>query len=162
MIQLKRAPEHHVDRVFILILLTMFAIISFLVISIGAKQYQTIADHMSENYEVRTVNAYLMEKLNQSDISGSVEIITLENNNDAICLSQTVNETLFNTYIYTYKDYLYEITVTADSDFDFSAGQKVIETAGLSASVLPGNLLAITTTDTSGKEHPLYISLNAK
>lgn len=35
-----------------------FAATAFLVVSIGAKQYHSIADSMTANYETRTVSSY--------------------------------------------------------------------------------------------------------
>ena len=44
MLELKKTPEHTIDRVFLLALLALFAATAFLVVSIGAKQYHSIAD----------------------------------------------------------------------------------------------------------------------
>ena len=68
MLELKKTPEHTIDRVFLLALLALFAATAFLVVSIGAKQYHSIADSMTANYETRTVSSYLEEKMNQNDV----------------------------------------------------------------------------------------------
>lgn len=65
MLELKKTPEHTIDRVFLLALLALFAATAFLVVSIGAKQYHSITDSMTANYETRTVSSYLEEKMNQ-------------------------------------------------------------------------------------------------
>ena len=65
MLELKKTPEHTIDRVFLLALLALFAATAFLVVSIGAKQYHSIADSMTANYETRTVSSYLEEKMNK-------------------------------------------------------------------------------------------------
>ena len=70
MLELKKTPEHTIDRVFLLALLALFAATAFLVVSIGAKQYHSIADSMTANYETRTVSSYLEEKMNQNDVAG--------------------------------------------------------------------------------------------
>ena len=59
MLELKKTPEHTIDRVFLLALLALFAATAFLVVSIGAKQYHSITDSMTANYETRTVSSYL-------------------------------------------------------------------------------------------------------
>ena len=63
MLELKKTPEHTIDRVFLLALLALFAATAFLVVSIGAKQYHSIADSMTANYETRTVSSYLEEMM---------------------------------------------------------------------------------------------------
>ena len=89
MLELKKTPEHTIDRVFLLALLALFAATAFLVVSIGAKQYHSIADSMTANYETRTVSSYLEEKMNQNDVAGSVAVTSI-GAFPAIALSETV------------------------------------------------------------------------
>ena len=93
MLELKKTPEHTIDRVFLLALLALFAATAFLVVSIGAKQYHSIADSMTANYETRTVSSYLEEKMNQNDMAGSVAVTSI-GAFPAIALSETVNDTM--------------------------------------------------------------------
>ena len=98
MLELKKTPEHTIDRVFLLALLALFAATAFLVVSIGAKQYHSIADSMTANYETRTVSSYLEEKMNQNDVAGSVAVTSI-GAFPAIALSETVNDTIYNLYL---------------------------------------------------------------
>ena len=98
MLELKKTPEHTIDRVFLLALLALFAATAFLVVSIGAKQYHSITDSMTANYETRTVSSYLEEKMNQNDMAGSVAVTSI-GAFPAIALSETVNDTIYTTYI---------------------------------------------------------------
>ena len=138
MLELKKTPEHTIDRVFLLALLALFAATAFLVVSIGAKQYHSIADSMTANYETRTVSSYLEEKMNQND------------------------DTIYTTYIYCYDGYLREITVSDGTTVLPGDGQKIIETKALAIDMVSSNLYCFTITDTTGYTYPLYISLNAK
>ena len=147
MLELKKTPEHTIDRVFLLALLALFAATAFLVVSIGAKQYHSIADSMTANYETRTVSSYLEEKMNAFP---------------AIALSETVNDTIYTTYIYCYDGYLREITVSDGTTVLPGDGQKIIETKALAIDMVSSNLYCFTITDTTGYTYPLYISLNAK
>ena len=142
MLELKKTPEHTIDRVFLLALLALFAATAFLVVSIGAKQYHSIADSMTANYETRTVSSYLEEKMNQNDVAGS--------------------DTIYTTYIYCYDGYLREITVSDGTTVLPGDGQKIIETKALAIDMVSSNLYCFTITDTTGYTYPLYISLNAK
>lgn len=167
MMQLKRSSAHAIDTVFILVLLTLFGITSLFVILTGAKQYQSIADQMSENYETRTISSYLEEKINQSDIAGSCSVVELSstdgmNTVDALALTQITNDQSYTTYIYAYDGYLWEITVTSDSVVALGSGQKIIETGGLTIDVLSDHLYQFAITDTAGDVYSLYVSLNSK
>ncbi len=162
MLELKKTPEHTIDRVFLLALLALFAATAFLVVSIGAKQYHSIADSMTANYETRTVSSYLEEKMNQNDVAGSVAVTSI-GAFPAIALSETVNDTIYTTYIYCYDGYLREITVSDGTTVLPGDGQKIIETKRHLPLIWSARIFtASTITDTTGYTYPLYISLNAK
>lgn len=161
MIRLKISNEHRIDTIFILALLVLFAMTSFLVVAIGAKQYQSIADNMTANYETRTITAYLQEKINQSDCSDVLTICTI-GNSDALKLTQKIQEQSYDTYIYAYDGYLWEITVSSLTAVAPGNGQKIIETGHWEIEEFPGNLFCFHITDTAGDTYPLYVSLNSK
>ena len=161
MMQLRKSSGHTIDMVFILGLLAVFGITSFFVIMIGAKQYQSIADRMSDNYETRTLSSYLEEKMNQNDISGSSAVIQLDST-DALALTQVINEQSYTTYIYAYDGYLWEITVNSDTEISLGNGQKILETGDMAIKALSSNLYQFTITSTIGEDYSLYVSLNSK
>lgn len=161
MMQLRKSSGHTIDMVFILGLLAVFGIISFFVIMIGAKQYQSTADRMSDNYETRTISSYLEEKMNQNDISGSSAVVQLDST-DALALTQIINEQSYTTYIYAYDGYLWEITVNSDTEISLGSGQKILETGDMAIKALSSNLYQFTITSTIGEDYSLYVSLNSK
>ena len=144
MLEIKKTPEHTIDRVFLLALLALFAATAFLVVSIGAKQYHSIADSMTANYETRTVSSYLEEKMNQNDVAGSVAVTSISAF-PAIALSEAVNDTIYTTYIYCYDGYLREITVSDGTTVLPGDGQKIIETKALAIDMVSSNLYCFTT-----------------
>ena len=77
MIELKKTPEHTVDRVFVLALLALFVAVAFTLVFTGARQYRSIADGMTENFNERTIASYLREKMNQNDMEGAVSLTTI-------------------------------------------------------------------------------------
>lgn len=160
MVRLNQNSRHTLDSAFILALLALFSITSFFVIMIGAKQYHSIADRMTENYETRTASSYLLEKFRQHDIAEAVTITEIDGI-PAISFSQVINERSYQTLIYAYDGYLREITISEDSNIRPDAGQKVIEVAQLMITECAGNLYCLTLTDSYGTTTPVYISLNA-
>jgi len=161
MVRLTRNNRRAIDIFFILALLALFAITSFFVIIIGARQYHSIADRMTENYETRTATSYLTEKFNQHDVTGSVSITDIDGI-VAVSLTQNVSDRTYTTYIYAYDGYLREITVSAGTEITPASGQKIIEAASLSVEACSNNLYCFTLTDTYGTTCPIYISWNAK
>lgn len=161
MVRLNRTNRHAIDTFFILALLALFSITSFFVIMIGARQYHSIANQMTENYETRTASSYLVEKFHQNDTNGSV-MITDINGIPAVALTQTIREQNYTTYIYAYDGYLREITVSQGTSVTPSSGQKIVEASGFYATVCSNNLYCFTLTDTYGNSRPIYISRNTK
>ena len=161
MVRLNRNNSRAIDTAFILALLALFAITSFFVIIIGARQYHSIADQMTQNYETRTVSSYLVEKFNQHDEAGSVTITEIDGI-PAIALTQTANSKKYTTYIYAYDGYLRETTVSEETTITPSYGQKIIEAVSLEIISCSNHLYCFTLTDTYGNACPIYISRNAK
>lgn len=161
MVRLNRNNSRAIDTFFILALLALFAITSFFVIMIGARQYHSIANQMTENYETRTAASYLAEKFNQNDVDGSVAVTDVEGI-PAIALTQTIHEQKYTTYIYAYDGYLREVTVSHGTVITPSSGQKIVEASALDIMACSSNLYCFTLTDTYGNSRPIYISWNAK
>lgn len=160
MLRLDNRRSTKIDGVFVIALFTMFAITAFLLILIGAKQYQNTADTMDDNYEVRTVSSYLTEKLRQSDSEGNITISELDGVS-ALSFKTSENNTSYITYIYYYKNALREIVVNDASVFSLETGQEIIKTGGFTAELLSENLLKITVTTTKGQKHLLYLTLHS-
>ena len=161
MIQLKKAQEHTIDRIFILALLALFCATAFLVVSIGAGEYRSIANAMTDNYETRTAASYLEEKINQNDIAGCVDITSV-GEQPAISLCKTVNGTDYLTYIYCYDGYLWEITVSSTTTVNPGEGQKIIKAEAFNVEQVTSDLFCLTITDTANVTQQLYVSLNTK
>lgn len=108
MLRLDNRRSTKIDGVFIIALFTMFAVTAFLLILIGAKQYQNTADTMDANYETRTISSYLTEKLRQNDTGGSITVTELEGT-PALSLKSVENDISYVTYIYYYENALREM-----------------------------------------------------
>lgn len=158
--KLKRTSTLTIDTVFILVLMALFGIISIYVVLIGARQYKSIAERMSENYETRTVSSYLEEKLSQSDVYSSTKVIMLDST-EALVLTETINEQAYDTYIYAYDGYLWEITVSSGAEISPVSGQKLIQTGDLHMDKISDQLYQFNITDTTGEDYSLYVSLRS-
>lgn len=160
MLRLDNGRSNKIDGVFVIALFTMFAITSFLLILIGAKQYQHTADTMDANYESRTISSYLTEKIRQNDSLGNVVIAKLEGS-QAIAIETVENDITYITYIYYYKDALREIVVNDSSVFSLDSGQEIIKTGGFTAEMMNDGLLKITITTTENQKQVLYLPLHS-
>ena len=155
MLKLDSKQSLKIDSVFVIALFTMFAVTAFLLILIGAKQYQHTANAMDANYESRTISSYLTEKLRQNDASGNVYISQVDGV-DALAIETIENDVTYITYIYYYKDALREIVVNESSVFSLETGQEIIKTGGFFAEMVHSDLIKILITTNEGKTLTLY------
>ena len=160
MIEFRKTHRHTIDNIFVLVLLTLFSAVALLVVFIGAKEYHSIANAMSDNYKTRTVTSYLQEKLNQND-AGQCISVTYVGDCPAVSIRRNANGSDYYTYIYCYNGYLWEITGQTSLAVNPGDGLKVIEANGFSASYITDNLIKLTVTDALDHTRHLYVSLNS-
>lgn len=160
MLRLDNRRSTKIDSVFVIALFTMFAVTAFLLILIGAKQYQHTADTMDANYESRTISSYLTEKIRQNDSLGTVRIDQIEGTH-ALAIETVENDVAYITYIYYYKDALREIVVNDSSVFSLDSGQEIIKTGGFTAELVDADLLKVTITTTENQKQLLYLPLHS-
>ncbi len=160
MLRLDNRRSTKIDSVFVIALFTMFAVTAFLLILIGAKQYQHTADTMDANYESRTISSYLTEKIRQNDSQGMISVTELEGT-PALTLYTTENDVNYITYIYYYDSALREIVVNESSVFSLSSGQEIIKTGNFEAELVQNNLLKITITTTAEKTQTLFLPIHS-
>ena len=161
MLRLDNRRSTKIDGVFVIALFTMFAVTAFLLILIGAKQYQNTADTMDANYETRTISSYLTEKLRQNDACGTITITEIDGT-PALALKTIENNIPYVTYIYYYDNALREIVVNEASVFSLETGQEIIQTGGFEADLISDNLLKITITTNEKQKHMLYLTFHSK
>jgi hypothetical protein len=149
--------SHKIDTIFVLALFTIFAATTFIVVLIGARQYQVTADNMDYNYQVRTVSSYLEEKVRQNDTLGQIAIGSISGT-EALVLSSTEGENTYHTYIYCYDGYLRELLIMEGASVGPESGQKIMELSDFSVSNVSANLLKVTFTNEEGTAFPVYLS----
>jgi hypothetical protein len=159
MVKLKPA-SHRMETAFVLALFTMFAVTAFLVVLIGAKQYQRTADSMNQNYEVRTAASYLEEKVRAGDSARAVSATTLSGA-PALAISSDEGGNIYTTYIYYYDGSLRELFVTDSSVFSLDSGQKIVELSDFRVDSLRPGLIRATFAGTDGVAHQVFLAVHS-
>ncbi len=155
-----RTGSRRIDSIFVMILFFLFALTAFVLVMIGVRQYQSTADSMNYNYEVRTATSYLREKVRQNDSHAAISIDNIEDT-DVLALKSEVNGIVYYTYIYYYDGYLRELYVQDGSSYSLSTGQQIIELSGFDLSEATNRLITVTITDTWGGTTDMYLSVNS-
>lgn len=151
-----------IDTVFVICLMLLFLISALTVISIGANIYKKNVATTSENYAQRVSIAYITEKVRQSDVDGNVYVQKLFDQN-VLVFEQTVNGSVYNTYIYSYDGYLRELFARADLDnFYLQTGQKILKLDSFDIEKANEDLLKATVTEEDGSKETVFIAVHSK
>lgn len=151
---------HRIDSIFIMLLFFLFALTAFVLIMIGVRQYKATANAMDYNYEIRTVTSYLREKTRQNSSNSSISIETIDGTN-ALCLKNTLNNTIYNTYIYYYDGSLREMYIQEGTPFTLNLGQQIVTISGFDMVKTDDGLIIVTISDSFGGTTDMYLSANS-
>lgn len=110
----KTVKKHMFDAIFVLLLLVLFAFVSFLLVSIGAGVYSNIVSTTEDIYQSRTSLAYVTNKVRYVNFSN----LSLENieDQDVLVIQQQEGDETYKTLIYFYDHSLMEMSYKADSE----------------------------------------------
>ena len=151
---------HRIDSIFIMLLFFLFALTAFVLIMIGVRQYKATANAMDYNYEIRTVTSYLREKTRQNSSNSSISIETIDGTN-ALCLKNTLNNNIYNTYIYYYDGSLREMYLQDGTPFTLNLGQQIVTISGFDMDKTDDGLIIVTISDSFGGTTDMYLSANS-
>lgn len=136
----------------------MFALFSLLLVVIGARIYRNIVATGEENTAIRSSFSYISNKIRMS--SGTSDTIRLEQRDGipVLVLTQSYEETDYETLIYYYDGALLEYYGTSGQPFAPESGEKISDIQEfLMEEPSPGQLL-FSTVDADG--NPLRMHLN--
>ncbi len=135
-----------IDVLFVLTLFALYTLSSLFLAVIGANIYQQNVSASEANYNIRTSSLYLTEKARQSESAGNIRVDSF-GDGDALVLSRTVNEQVFETWIYVENGSLSEILVPAGTQLIPGIGQKIMPLKDLALTLDEIGLLKIYVTD---------------
>lgn len=148
--------RHMVDILFIIALFCVFAVSALMLVIIGADVYKKTVQSMDSNFSQRTSYSYITEKLRQNDTTGAVSITSF-GDSDAICITETYNDTDYLTYLYLYEGSLCEINTRGDITTDPATGTIIIKMTDMSIEQITDGLYCATLND-GVESSTVYIS----
>lgn len=144
---------------FVFLLLAGFALLTMLVIAVGAQVYRSIARTAGENYGMRTALSYVAGKVRAADARGAVAVED-HDGLTVLVLAEAVDGRAFNTYIYCRDGSLQEYFGAAKRAFNPALGEALLGARALDAALEKG-LLDVTVTDEAGGTHALALYLQS-
>lgn len=157
--------QHNIESAFVLVLFAVFAMTIVAVLALGANSYRRLVERDNEGYNKRIVTSYVSAKIRDNDTDGNVAVggfakAEVEDGIDTLHLYQMIEGDRFDTRIYYYDGYIYELFTLEDLEFKPEAGNAVMEAKGLSFKA-NGSVIEIETVDTEGHTNTATVALRS-
>ena len=122
----KATGGNKIDTVFVLIIFSVFALSVLMVLMLGAKVYKNMTDMTREGQDERTLLSYIWTKVKNNDEAGSIYIGEFSGL-PALCFDENINDTKYQTVIYHYKGWVYELFSEIGDEFLPEDGIKIMQ-----------------------------------
>ena len=149
--------QHSMQGVFVFVLLGLFAVMSTLMVLLGAQMYRGTVERSELNNDFRVLNAYVRSMARAEDSAGAVAVEDLDGTR-ALALYEDIEGDSYVTWIYQYEGELYELFTEADSAFDPEDGTAICAANSFDAAV-EGNLVRVSMTDADDEPCTVQVAL---
>ena len=156
----RRLQAHTVDFLFTLSLFCVFTVCALLVVSIGVQAYRSTAAYLEGTYSARTALSYVTEKIRQHDAEGRTALTQLDGRN-ALLLTDEINGSVYETYIYSDEAWLYELTVRQGTEISSSMGQQILRVDEFSIEDAGNGFLRFTASDSQDQDYSFLLHLRS-
>ena len=120
----RSAEQHGMQGVFVFVLLGLFALMSTLMVLLGAQMYRSTVAHAQANNAKRVLSAYLRSMVRAQDGAQTVELQEYDGVM-ALALYEDIGSDRYVTWIYQYDGYLREQFTSDGYDFDPEDGTPI-------------------------------------
>lgn len=153
----KSTVQHSMQGVFVFVLLGLFAVMSTLMVLLGAQMYRNTVEHATLNNENRVLASYVRSMVRAEDIASAMRV---ENYDGVEALAMTTVEDgeTFHTWLYCYDGWLYEHFTSGSDTLVPEKGTQICP-AGKFIPRIEGNLLTVTMIDAGGELETVRVAL---
>ena len=152
--------RHPIDNLFTIALLGLFLIFLLMMLLFSAQAYRTAVAGTQVNNNLYTASAYITAKFRQHDSSETISIDTL-GGSPALCMTDTVNDTPYVTYIYLKDQHLKELFTAAGNTPSAQMGTDIASLNDFQIEQESGNFYRITLEDSDGNRRSLLLHSGA-
>lgn len=149
--------KHMIEVIFPITLFFIFALSALIVLLLAAQVYQSTTENSSANHTSQIALSYVNEKIHQNDVNGQITIGKL-NGQDALVITQEYDNSIYNTYIYTWNHELKELFVKKDTAVDLSAGTTILKVNDFSMMKLDNKLFRFSCTDANNHVDSIVVA----
>ena len=134
-----RPNDHTISGIFVLILLSMFAVFSMIVVMLGVKAYRSTRQRYEASSEYRLLSSYLRSMVRAEDGFAGISVQE-EDGRQILVLKETYGSDSYLTRIYVSDGYLREWFSHEENEFHPEEGDKICPAEGLEADISEGLL----------------------
>ena len=149
--------SHSMQGVFVFVLLGLFAVMSTLLVLLGAQMYRGTVEKTDTNNENRVLSAYVRSMIRAEDAADSVRV-EKDGGEDRLALYEEIDGDAYVTWIYLYDHQLYEQFTDAGYAFDPAAGSAICPANSFAASI-EGRLLTVQMTNAYDEPCTVQVAL---
>jgi hypothetical protein len=143
----------------VLLLVCVFAVTLLLVLSTGATVYRQVESRVEESGDRRVGLTYITAKIHSGDQQNGVSAAAFDGV-DAVCLTEEIDGTDYETWLYVYNGWLRELFCARDSGLEPRDGETITEAQSLTVQEEDG-LLTLTYVDGTGAEETAQVFLRS-
>lgn len=148
--------QHGMQGAFVFVLLGLFALMSTLMVLLGAQMYRSTVDRSQYNNQNRIMGAYVRSMIRSMD-DGEITV-EAPGGIPAVALRETWEGDVYVTWLYQYEGQLYEQFTEMDETFNPERGTEICPANSLSAEIRDG-LLTVNLTDGSDEPCTVQVAL---
>ncbi len=153
----RRTVQHSMQGVFVFVLLGLFAVMSTLMVLLGAQMYRGTVERTARNNEDRVLGAYVRSMIRAQDTAGAVTVEDYDGVR-ALAMTSVEEDTQFITWLYCYEGQLYELYTSGADTLSPEKGTAICP-AGSFEPRIEGRLLTVDMTDGKGEAETVRVAL---
>ena len=153
----RKMVNHSMQGVFVFVLLGIFAVMSTLMVLLGAQMYRNTVDHATANNEDRVLGAYVRSMIRAEDGADDVAVEEFDGTK-VLALNESIEGENYVTWLYCYEGQLYEQYTSAGHDFEPQSGSAICPAQSFEPKISDG-LLTVDMTDGAGQPCTVCVGL---
>ena len=153
----QRTINHSMHGVFVFVLLGMFAVVSTLIVLLGAQMYRNTVDHSTANNEDRVLGAYVRSMIRAEDAADAMEVGEYDGV-QALAMREDLDGEGYVTWLYCYDGQLYEWFTSDDGGFNPESGTAICPAQSFEPR-LENGLLTVDMTNAKGARETVQVAL---
>ena len=153
----RRNIQHSMQGVFVFVLLGLFAVMSTLMVLLGAQMYRNTVDRAAANNEDRVLGAYVRSMIRAEDAADAMETGEYDGVK-TLAMREDLDGEVYVTWLYCYEGQLYEWFTSDDGDFRPESGTAICPAQSFEPH-LENGLLTVDMTNAKGERETVRAAL---